>query len=291
MSQSNAISVSRPQRRVEPVAIPESWEVSFPRDEELRFEQFHHGLSRIFGIVVYRFTETEARFVLRGDLESGEDLVACLTAGEALARQLKCRELVTHEKLRPDWLDAAVLMKQGGFEPLDESWVFECPFALFAERLNRLMQVLDRNRAVPKEARVTDLTAGIDLARTLLEEARLMDGFDFDHRLKPRVAKPISADYSQLVWVGETLAGVILVAPAREDGTYEIPIRYIIPAYRQTWVNALLIHSCVKRGEILGAATVRFNANSKTHHETIRLAEQAGCVRVASSHRYGKSLF
>lgn len=291
MSQSNAISVSRPQRRIELIAILDSWEISFPRDENLRFETFDTGLGRTFGIIVYRFTESEARFVVRGDLECDEDLMTCLTAGEALARQLKCRELVTHEKLRPEWLDAAALMTDRGFEPLDESWIFECPFTSFAERLNRIMQVLLRNNAVPADARVTDLTAGCGLARTLLEEARLMDGFDFDHRLQAGVAKPISADYSQLVWIGETLAGVILVAPAGDDGTYEIPIRYIIPAYRQTWVNALLIYSCVKRGEILGATTVRFNANSKTHHETIRLAEQAGCVRVASSHRYGKSLF
>jgi hypothetical protein len=290
MRQSNVITVSRPQCRTEPIGIPETWDVSFPRNENLRSEIFHAGVTRCYGIVVYRFSETEARFVLRGDLLSGEDLVACLAAGEALARQLKCCELVTHEKLRPDWFDTAVLLKDGGFRPLDESWIFECPFALFAERLNRIMQVLVRNSAVPTDARVTDLTEGFALARTLLEEARLMDGFDFDHRLMSGVAKPISSVYSQLVWIGETLAGVILVAPACDDGTYEIPIRYIIPAYRQTWVNALLIHSCVKRGELLGAATVRFNANSKTHHETIRLAEQAGCVRIASSHRYGKSL-
>lgn len=300
MSPIEAISVSKPPNceavtlpgkllcPAEPVAIPKHWEVSFPLDENLRAEQFHAGLSRKFGIVVYRFSESEARFVLRGDLESGDDLAACLKAGEALARQLECREIVTQEKVRPDWLDAAALFKLHGFEPLDESLIFECPFALFVERLNRIMQALERNSTVPKDARVTDLTEGCGLARALLQEARLMDGFDFDYRLKAGAAKPISAEYSQLVWIGQTLAGVILVAPAGEDGTYEIPVRYIIPAYRQTWVNALLIHSCVKRGAMMGATTVRFNANSKTHHETIRLAQQAGCTHIASSHRYGK---
>lgn len=286
MSQMNAILAS-PHRQT---VMPESWEVSFPRDENLRSEVFRAGLQREFGIAVYRFSEAEARFVLRGDLESSEDFVTCLTAGQALAEQLECHTLVTQEKIRPDWLEAAVVLKQSGFAALDESWIFECPFAPFVERLNRIMQVLERHSAVPKNARVTDLTAGCGLARLLLEEAHLMDGFDFDHRLKTNTTKPISADYSQLVWVGDMLVGVILVAPASDDGTYEIPIRFIIPSYRQTWVNALLIHSCVKRGEMLGATTVRFNANSKTHPETIRLAEQAGCVRVASSHRYGKKL-
>jgi hypothetical protein len=282
----NAILTS-PHRQT---AMPESWEVSFPRDGNLRVEVFHAGMHRNYGIAVYRFSESEARFVLRGNLESSEDLVICLTAGQALAQQLDCHTLVTQEKIRPDWLEAAAVLNQCGFGALDESWIFECPFAPFVERLNRVMQVLERHSAVPKDARVTDLTEGCGLACSLLEDARLMDGFDFDHRLKPSTTKPISADYSQLVWVGEVLVGVILVAPASDDGCYEIPIRFIIPSYRQTWVNALLIHSCVKRGEMLGATTVRFNANSKTHPETIRLAQQAGCVRVASSHRYGKTL-
>ncbi len=269
-------------------AIPEGWEVSFPLDKNSRYTVFQADSGRKYGVVVQQFSEAETRFVVRGDLQSTDDLIACLKMAEEHARQLKSSELVTQEKVRPGWLDAAITFQQCGFEPLDESLIFECPFRPFVERLNRMMQILERNCAVPPEARVTDLAEGRELAGTILEQARLMDGFDFDHRLSSGASRPISAEYSQLVWVGTTLAGIILVAPAEADGTYEIPVRYIIPAYRQTWVNALLIHSCVKRGEIMGATTIRFNANSKTHHETIRLAAQAGCVLVATSHRYGK---
>lgn len=284
------ILTDRQSSRLDLGAFPNHWEISFPPDKNLRWTVFQAEFGRKYGVVIYQFSESETRFVLRGNLQATEDLVACLKVGEEYARQFKSSELVTQEKIRPDWLDIKNIFLQCGFSALDESLVFECPFGPFVERLNRMMHILERNCAVPNEARVTDLAEGRELAGTILEQVRLMDRFDFDHRLSPGAAKPISAEYSQLVWVGKTLAGIILVAPTEADGIYEIPVRYIIPAYRQTWVNALLIHSCVKRGEMMGATIIRFNANSKTHHETIHLATQAGCVLVATSHRYGKLL-
>lgn len=270
--------------------VPKHWEIPFPPDQSLQMMVYQTRSARNFGVIVHRFNDSEARFILRGDHESEDDLRACLQAGEEFARQLGCHVMVTQEKIRPDWLDAANIFIQSGFEPLDESWIFECPFVPFAKRANRIMQLLTHNSAIPAEARTSDLNEGKALARKLLEDANLMDGFDFDHRVDATAKKTISAEHSQLVWVGAELVGIILVAPTSDNGTYEVPIRYIIPAYRKTWVNAVLIHSCVKHGETLNASTVRFNANSKTHHETIRLAEQAGCVRIASTHRYGKQL-
>lgn len=271
-------------------AIPKHWEIPFPLDQGLKLMVYQTQSARSFGIIVYRFDESEARFILRGDHESGDDLVACLQAAEEFASQLGCQALVTQEKIRPDWLDAANIFVESGFEPLDESWIFQCPFEPFEKRVNRIMELLMRNGAIPVDARTSDLNEGMSLARGLLADARLMDGFDFDHRLSAAATKPISAEHSKLVWVGSKLVGIILVAPTGDDGTYAIPVRYIIPAYRRTWVNAALIHSCVKNGKTEAAVTVRFNANSKTHHETIHLAKQAGCVRIALVHRYGKRL-
>ena len=271
--------------------LPEDWKIPFPLGNDIGIALFDADSTRRFGIVVYRFSESEARFVLRGNLDSGEDLITCLKAGEDIARQLESRQLVTQEKFLPDWLDAANVFKGCGFESIDESWSFECPFAPFAERSNRIMKILERHGAVPKDARVSGIAEGREQVRAILQKARLLDGFDFDQHLKIDGGGSISNDYSRLVWVGQTLAGIILVAPTGQDGIFEIPIRYIIPSYRKTWVNAVLIHSCIKRGEVMGAATIRFSANSKTHRETIRLAKKAGCVRVAASHRYGQQLF
>ena len=214
----------------------------------------------------------------------------CLAKAEELARQLGCCELVTQEKMRPDWFDAERVFKTDGFRQLDASLIFECPFDKLASRSTRIMQALRRRGAIPEKARVTDLREGRRLARSTLEEALLMDGFDFDNRLTAGATKFISEDYSQLVWLDRTLLGIILVAPTQDEDVYEIPIRFIMPAYRQTWVNALLIHSCVERGEAMSAKAIRFNANADTHRETIRLAEQASGTLIASSHRYGKPL-
>lgn len=290
MSGQTMTRVSGPTRGSEVTTLPEDWPASFPLNDRSRYLVYRAGGARQIGVVVYRFTDSEARFVLRGDLASGDELTACLEASEELAGQLACRALVTQEKIRPDWLEAAHIFARRGFAPLDESWIFACPFESFAKRSHRLMQILVRHGAIPDKARVTNLDQGRSLARGILEDALLMDGFDFEHRLEAGASRLISAEHSQLVWVGEQLAGIILVAPTADDGTYEIPVRYVAANYRQTWVNAVLVHSCVQRGEMMGATTIRFSANAQTHHETMRLAEQAGCVRVATSHRYGKEL-
>lgn len=272
------------------MARPSQWEVSFPKGEDLRWLVFEAAQARRFGMVIYRFSNEEARFIFRGEFEYQNELVACLAEAEQIVRELGCSQLVTQEKIRPEWLEADRVMKSNGFEQLDQSWVLECPFTPFEKRLNRIMSALQINGSIPKEARVSDLQEGMNLARVLLEEASLMDGFEFDALLGASATKHVSAAYSQLVWVGQTLAGIILVAPTATEGTYEIPIRFILPAFRQTWVNTLLLHACVQQGVRLGATTIRFNANAKTHRETMRLAEMAGCVRTASLHRYGKKL-
>jgi hypothetical protein len=266
------------------------WDIPFPNDDRVLSEAFLSEADAAYGVSVYRFSNDEARFVLRGNLETAQDLEASLAIAEKLAHELGCRELVTQEKLRPDWLEAEHTFGALGFAQLDASLIFECPFGKLAERSARVMRALQRRNGIPKEAQVTSLKAGRKIARSILEEALLMDGFDFDNRLTAAAAKHISEDYSQLVWLGDTLLGIILVAPTSEENVYEIPIRFIVPSYRQSWVNALLIDSCVIRGEARSATAIRFNANADTHRETIRLAKHAGGTLIASSHRYGKRI-
>ena len=272
------------------LAAAVSWDIPFPASgrivSQIRLKQ---GVAA-YGVSVYCFSADVARFVIRGDLTDAEDLMACLAKADKLARQLGCCELVTQEKMRPDWLGTERVFRAGGFRQLDASFIFECPFNQLAIRSTRVMKILKQRGAIPREARVTDLREGRKLARFILEEALLMDGYDFDNRLEPGATKYISETYSQLVWLGSTLLGIILVAPTQDQDIYEIPIRFIMPSHRQTWVNALLIQSCVQRGEVMSAKAIRFNANADTHRETIRLAEQAGGTLIASSHRYGKSL-
>lgn len=266
------------------------WDIPFPDDGLVRSEAVFNETGAVFGVSVYRFSHDEARFVLRGNSETAQDLQSSLAVAERLARELGCRALVTQEKLRPDWLEAERIFRASGFAQLDASLIFECPFETLAERSTRIMRALRRRSAIPKEAQVTSLRAGRKIARSILGEALLMDGFDFDNRLTAAAAKHISEDYSQLVWLGDTLLGIILVAPTPEEHVYEIPIRFIVPPYRQSWVNALLIDSCVTRGEAMSATAIRFNANADTHGETIRLAEQAAGKLIAASHRYGKRI-
>ena len=271
--------------------LPKHWDVAFPPDERTRFTIFETESARAVGVIVRQYTALEARFVLRGDLKSEEDLIACLAEAEKIACQLGCRSLTTQEKVHPKWFNALNVFGSRGFIPIDESWTFNGPFVSFADRSRRVAAILDYRKAIPKEARVTNLIAGLASVRALLNETLMMDDFEFDNRLKSNALSPISLAYSQIAWHGQKIVGVLLVAPTTDTGLFEIPIRYVLPDYRQTWVNAQLIFECVKHGENLGAEFIQFEANIKFHHETLYLAKKAGCKRVAIFNRFQKQLY
>lgn len=272
------------------IGLEDFWAISFPSDTNLRNRSFKGSEGNEFGVATYRFSKHEARFLLRGEFAESDELNRCLEQATAFARELGCSDLVTQEKIRADWVEAKALFRANGFRQIDESWIFECSFSALSKRINRIMQLLQRRRTIPDNVHITDLNSGRALVRAILDEALLMDGFDFDHRLTAGGAKRISAANSQLVWQNELLLGIILVAPTGVENVYEIPIRFVAADARRSWVNALLIYSCVRQGESSGAETIRFNANADAHKETILLAEQAGGSHVATSNRYQKAV-
>ena len=278
------------------VSIPESleihqpWDVAFPLDERTSFSRYMTEPNRYIGAVVRRYTSFEARFVLRGDLNSKEDLAFCLSVAEKKARQFGCRVLSTQERVNPEWLDALNTFQDQGFKIIDESWLFTGPFNSFASRIRRIESLLDQKKAIPQEARVSSLKEGIQFARAILNDSLMMDDFEFDNSIKFGALKPISTTYSQIAWYGNKIVGVLLVATTLDDRLFDIPIRYVLPEFRQKWVNALLISACVRHGEKIGAEFIQFEANSKSHTETFALAKKTGCTRVAIFNRFQKIL-
>ena len=278
------------------ISIPESleisqpWDVAFPSDQRTSFSRYMTESNRYIGVVVRRYTSFEARFVVRGDLDSKEDLAFCLSAAEKKAQQLGCCVLSTQERIIPEWLDALNTFQQHGFEITDESWLFTGPFNSFASRIRRIESLFHQKNAIPAEARVSSLKEGIQFARALLNDSLMMDDFEFDNSVKLGALKPISTAYSQIAWYGDKIVGVLLVATTPDKRLYDIPIRYVLPEFRQKWVNALLISECVKHGEKIGAEFIQFEANSKSHTETFALAEKTGCERIAIFNRFQKIL-
>ena len=274
----------------ESLEISQPWDVAFPSDQRTIFSRYMTESNRSIGVVVRRYTSFEARFVLRGDLNSKEDLTFCLSAAEKKARQLGCCVLSTQERVNPEWLDASNTFQEQGFKIVDESWLFTGPFSFFASRIRRIEALLNKKNVIPAAARVSSLKEGIQFARALLNDSLMMDDFEFDNGIKLGALKPISTAYSQIAWCGNKIVGVLLVATTPDKRLYDIPIRYVLPEFRQKWVNALLISECVKHGEKIGAEFIQFEANSKSHIETLALAEKTGCKRVAIFNRFQKIL-
>ena len=270
--------------------ISQPWDVAFPSDQRTSFSRYMTESNRYIGVVVRRYTSCEARFVVRGDLNSKEDLAFCLSVAEKKAQQLGCCVLSTQERIIPEWLDALNTFQQHGFEITDESWLFTGPFNSFASRIRRIESLFHQKNAIPTEARVSSLKEGIQFARALLNDSLMMDDFEFDNSVKLGALKPISTAYSQIAWYGDKIVGVLLVATTPDKRLYDIPIRYVLPEFRQKWVNALLISECVKHGEKIGAEFIQFEANSKSHTETFALAEKTGCERIAIFNRFQKIL-
>lgn len=268
--------------------LKETWEVAFPQNSRTISAEIQGNSFSKIGVVVHRISSTEARFIIRGNLKSNNDLINCLLLAERLATSIGCHTLVTQEKVPSNWLNANASFKIAGFELTDESWVFSGPFLTFAERIKNTQTLLLRKNVIPKNTRTTNLIGYHDQIKKLLHDHEMMDDFDFDYFLHHSSSQSISSKFSQIVWCNNKIVGVILVSSSVEIGVYYIPIRYVIPEFRQTWVNVLLIAECVKHGPTAGAEIVRFEANLRTHKETISLAKKTGCKPIGTFNRYRK---
>lgn len=268
----------------------ESWHNTFPLDEKTRFVLCVSDANKRLGAIVRRYTAQEARFFLRGDVMNEKDVVSCLAAAEKTALLLGCSVLTTQEKVSPEWFDSVNTFQRQGFKPVNESWVFNGPFTSFSERINRIESILFQKKAVPFDAEITSLNSGQARVRALLNETSMMDDFEFDSRLSSTATAPISVSCSQIAWHKDEVVGVLLVASSPTIGLFDIPIRYILPNYRHTWVNALLIAAGVKHGLRVGAQSIQFEANAKSHRETLFLAKKLGFKRVGIFNRFEKSL-
>lgn len=268
----------------------QKWQVAFPLDGKTHVSVFTTDSNRQIAVIIRKYTESEARFIIRGDLTSPEDLDFCLSVAEKTATDIGCNCLSTQESIDPEWLDTKHIFRARGFYLNDESWIFAGPFKLFAARIQRFESLLYNDCPVSDNIHVSSLSEGLPLARTLLNETQMMDDFEFDSRLRHGASKPISTVFSQIAWYQHEVIGVLLVAATVDKSLYEIPIRYVRPDFRQTWANALLISASIKHGEKAGAKQVQFEANSRSHKETVALAKKTGCKRVAVLNRFEKSL-
>lgn len=271
--------------------VQQSWNISFPSDEKTKSIAFISDTNEDIGVVVRKYTSHEARFVLRGNIMSSLDLSRLLVAAEELSSSFGCKFLTTQEKIPVLWLDSIRTFCSRGFDVIDESWTYKGPFKPFAERAFRIKQKLIEKNIVPLSAKTTSLFKNKTNVRALLNTSLMMDDFEFDNAIKNACPSPISLLYSQIAWHGQKIVGVLLVASTPEDGVFEIPIRYILPEYRKSWVNALLIAGCVKYGDVSGAKFIKFDANTKTHHETMMLAKKTDCKKIATFNRFQKNLF
>lgn len=267
------------------------WDIAFPADHQTIVVLFTSNTNSYFGVVVRRLNEQEARFIIRGELVSEKDLAVCLQEAEKTAQLMGCRILTTQEKIDTQWLNSFEIFLNYSFKSINKTVYLEGPFKSFADRILKVESVMLQRKVLPKGARITSLGEGQQQARALLHNTFMMDDFEFDNRLKHDALSPLSENYSQLAWNDNEIIGVLLVAKTKTDELFDIPIRYVIPTYRQTWVNTFLVAACVKHGFHVNAKCIRFEANLILHQETLSLAKKTGCQITRTFSRFEKHLF
>lgn len=265
------------------------WDISFPLDEKTIFSYVLSESSDCMAAIVRRYSALEARFILRGNIESDTDLKNVLFAAEVVSKKLGCKVLYSQEKISSFWLNSEKIFLDCGFQVSDVTNVFKGRFDFFEERINRIQNIYSQRKIMPASARVSSLSEGIDEARLLLNSSLMMDDFEFDHMLHKSSNSRISKIYSQIVWNDEKIVGVLLVSKTLDPSVFNIPIRYVVPDSKNKWVNSLLMFESVKYGNDSGAKFVMFEANTKTQKETFHLALKTGCQNVGSFNRFIKN--
>lgn len=266
------------------------WDISFPLDEKTTISYVFSEKCECMAAIVRLYSDSEARFILRGKIESDKDLINVLFAAEVVSIKMGCTTLYSQEKISSSWLNSVRIFLHCGFKVSDETNVFKGRFDLFEERINRIQNIYSQRKIIPPSAKVSNLSEGIDEARSLLNQTLMMDDFEFDHMLSNNSTSQISKIYSQIVWNNEKIVGVLLVSKMHEAGVFYIPIRYVVPDAKNKWVNSLLMFESVKYGIESGAKFVMFEANTITQKETFHLAIKTGCQNVGSFNRFIKKL-
>lgn len=266
------------------------WDVAFPADRQSIVVLFVSNNNHSFGIVVRKYNIYEARFIIRGNLTSDKDLVVCLQEAERTAMLMGCKILTTQEKIDISWLNSFQVFDQCYFKSVNQSISLEGPFELFADRILKIESLVLQNKAFPKGSKVTSLAEGLSQTRTLLNSSLMMDDFEFDNGLKNDSPSPLSISYSQVAWQDDEVVGVLLVASTATVDLFDIPIRYVAPTFRHSWVNTFLTAACVRHGYAASAKRIRFEANLSLHKETISFAKKCGCSITNNFSRFEKDL-
>lgn len=262
--------------------------ISFPRNENTAFKIISGSDNNEICVSVHKHSNEEARFLFKGELTTSDDIEYSLHTAESLAFSSGCRLLVTQEKIDTFHLDASNTFVRSGFKKTDESVVYAGSFATFFERIQCIYFKLKRKGVIPSHALIANLSEVKLKVRSILNDNHMMDHYDFDFRLKEKTALSICEHLSKVAILDDKIIGILLVSSAFDHNNFNIPIRFIESDYRQSWVNAVLMHASIQQGIALSAKTLQFEANVLTHLETIYFAKKMGCSSVASFNRFSK---
>lgn len=264
--------------------------VSFPRNENTAFKLITGNANSEICVSVYKHSNKEARFLVKGKLTTSEDIKLSLQTAETLALSYGCSLLVTQEKIDPYHLDGLNTFVRSGFIKTDESIVYAGSFTTFFERIRCIYLKLKSKGVIPSHAIFTNLSKVKKEVRSILNDNHMMDDYEFDFRLKDKATYNICENLSMVAMVDKKIIGILLVSASFDDNTFYIPIRFIDSDFRHSWVNPILMYSCILQLFALNAKTIQFEANLLTHLETINFAEKMGCLSLASYNRFSKSI-
>ncbi len=161
------------------------------------------------------------------------------------------------------------------FQARDEIHKYEASLCVLASRVNRINRRLDRHRSLDKCGELVALDETTkDRVRLSLERANLMSSSEFDRLYESFVAHDFKRCSSIALARGKVI-GILLVVPMPVSARVSIPVIWVHPNHRQSWVQTRLLQRSIQSSAHLSPTTIEFSGDTAKAPDTIKLANKA----------------
>ncbi|GHC12198.1 hypothetical protein [Cerasicoccus arenae] len=214
--------------------------------------------------------------------------------GEAVAMEL-AQQVESGDFRQRNWTPAdspeCHALESIGFQVCDSGYFYDIPMEKVCERLERVGKALDRLRPLEPGQQVTSWQPErrAEVRRIALAES-LADTAYLDSIMTPGPPMELHPHGTTLAFENGKLVGFFL---AVYHGTHgEIPVRWVAPSHRNSWVNArLMIHSLQEGYQRHQEVRhIRFKGDEAAHLETRYMCQQFGGAEIAQCVRMARSM-
>lgn len=253
-----------------------SWSGIYPGDAPLDgFVAVTAGRGLPVGVLTWFESEdasAEGSFVLAVNRSARNgDAVA-----SALVERLPTQMLRQRNWIAEDSVESRALADIGA-RVSSAGCIYEIPFDSVDERVRRLGAMLDAKKPLQSGQEIRSWSPELRMeVRGIVQAEKLADVACLDAMMTPGSTVAISTPATSLALDEGRLVGIFL--SHIQGDRCEVPVRWVAPSHRQSWVNARLMLRSLTEGRPHHpeVTRLRFKGDEATHRETHQLCRRFG---------------